>query len=187
MFPQSNMVYENIGPCREKAVQRISLQDGLNETDNHKGYPYVTIFVVGSMACLDLITSRKRHTLLTLRFTASTGRGHRCLFPTGSFLKIQNKCAIICQRISISNMHIKNLDLHSFRPICTIKKRCNSCKSCKSVLFSLWGPVQAREGLNTGWYAVKTVMIVHIHQGRHGGLPLRKQPLQRSKGRGNPP
>jgi len=156
LFPQSNMVYENIGPCREKAVQRISLQDGLNETDNHKGYPYVTIFVVGSMACLDLITSRKRHTLLTLRFTASTGRGHRCLFPTGSFLKIQNKCAIICQRISISNMHIKNLDLHSFRPICTIKKRCNSCKSCKSgPQFPFWGIcVWGSKGRTGAWYAV---------------------------------
>ena len=29
-------------------------------------------------------------------------------------------------------MHINNLDLHSFFPICTIKKHCNSCKSCKS-------------------------------------------------------
>ena len=28
-------------------------------------------------------------------------------------------------------MHIKNLDLHAFRAICTIKKHCNSCKSCK--------------------------------------------------------
>ena len=36
------------------------------------------------------------------------------------------------QYISISDMHIKNLDLQSFSPICTIKKRCNSCKSCKS-------------------------------------------------------
>jgi len=63
----------------------------------------------------------------------SRGKGRP--FPYGFLLKIQNKCAIIYQRNSISNMHIKNLDLHSFRPICTIKKRCNSCKSCKSVLF----------------------------------------------------
>ena len=102
-------------------------------------------------------------------------------------MKIQNKCAIIYQRISISIMHINNLDLQTFHPICTIKKRCNSCKSCKSVLFSLWGPVQAREGLNTGWYAVNAVMIVHIHQGRHGGLPLQTYPFLTPVGRGNPP
>ena len=72
------------------------------------------------------------------------------------------------QHNSISDMHIKNLDLQSFSPICTIKKRCNSCKSCKSgsqeadpkgsVSFQIMGDViqlkawtQERNSNNTKW------------------------------------
>ena len=39
---------------------------------------------------------------------------------------------LIC--IYLQKTHIKNFKLQSVIPICAIKKRCNSCKPCKSHL-----------------------------------------------------
>lgn len=45
---------------------------------------------------------------------------------------IEQLCYNILNCIEVQNMHINNLDLQSIFPMCTIKKHCNSCKSCKS-------------------------------------------------------
>ena len=88
----------------------------------------------GRHGCYLLLTNRRVDAVqrLPLRVVSTKKSRKRQAFSLRVPLIIQNKCAIIYQRNSISNMHIKNLDLHSFRPICNIKKRCNFCKSCKS-------------------------------------------------------
>lgn len=67
-------------------------------------------------------------------------------------------------------MHIKNLDLHAFRAICTIKKHCNSCKSCKSSSwcrpFSSLGTKQSKlftqkniKGSPTSWFVTGSLLL----------------------------
>ena len=49
-----NPAYEKMAPGREQAVQSLPLRDVSKEAGNHKGYPYVIITAVGSMAVRSL-------------------------------------------------------------------------------------------------------------------------------------